>query len=141
MTVTLEQLQPYINKEAIFHVKQEDGSLREIQGTIMAATVAGVAYKEKSKGMDLISSPSLIEEIDFAPTKPKAVSQKKLKPIEFGNVRQHLVDRHGVELSWAKDADEKAAYEYHEELDHSNLGHVHVAPEEKKDEREEALAS
>ena len=48
-----------------------------------------------------------------------------------------LIGGPGVEVSWAQDADEKAAVEYHNGLDHSNLGHTHVA---EKDERETALA-
>lgn len=141
MSVTLEALQPFVDKEAIVHLKQDDGSLKEVTGTIKMATVAGVAFKQKGKsGVELIDSVDKIEEIDYAPVKQKSVSQKKIKPIEFGQARQHLVDRHGVELSWGKDAEEKAAFDYHAGLDHSNLGHVHVAPEDKpKDEREQAL--
>lgn len=138
MTVTLEELQPFLNKESVFHLKQTDGSLREVIGTIKAATVAGVAYKEKSKpNLELVQADD-IEEIDYAPTKPKSVTQKKLKPVEFGYARQHLVDRHGVALSWAKDASEKDAFEYHKTLEHADLGHNHEAVD-KKDEREAAL--
>lgn len=142
MSVSLDDLQPFVNKEAVFHLVQDDGSLKEVTGTIKAATVAGVPFKEKGKpGLELTTADK-IEEIDYAPTKPKPVTQKKIKPVEYGNARQHLVDRHGVELAWAKEADEKSAFEYHKTLDHSNLGHVHVAPEaEKKDEREAALES
>lgn len=139
MSVTLEALEPYIEKESILHIVQEDGTLKETTGTIKAATVAGVAFKEKGKsGLDLLTVDK-IEEIDYAPIKQKSVTQKKVKPIEFGQARQHLIDRHGVELSWAKDADEKSAFEYHEGLDHTNLGHVHVVAEKKADEREQAL--
>lgn len=150
MSVTLEQLQPFIDKEAIFHLIQEDGSTKEVTGTIKAATVAGVPYKEKGKAGLELTTVDKFYEIDYAPVKAKPVTQKKLNPIDFGQARQHLVDRHGVELSWAKDADEKAAFEYHAGLDHSNLGHSHYTAEEleakkaKKaepaDEREAALA-
>lgn len=136
MSVAVEDLQPFVEKEAILHLIQEDGTLKEVTGTIKAATVAGVPFKTKGKsGLDLLTVEQ-IEEIDYAPIKPKPVTQKKLKPIEFGQARQHLIDRHGVELSWAKEADEKSAFEYHKTLDHSNLGHRH----EVADEREQALA-
>jgi hypothetical protein len=143
MTTTIESLQKYIGKEVIVHLVQDDNSAKEFTGRIEAATVAGIVFKEKGKsGMQLIESPAKIYEIDFAPVKQKAVVQKKLVPVEFGQARQHLVDRHGVELQWAKDADEKAAFEYHEGLDHTNLGHKHEAKDEKaKDEREQALES
>ena len=135
MSVAVEDLQSFVEKEAILHLIQEDGTLKEVTGTIKAATVAGVPFKTKGKsGLDLLTVEQ-IEEISYAPVKPKAVVQKKLKPIEYGQARQHLIDRHGVELSWGKEADERSAFEYHKDLDHSNLGHRHEA-----DEREQALA-
>lgn len=141
MSVNVEELQPYVGKEAILHLVQEDGSLKEVTGTIKAATVAGVPFKPKGKaGLELLTVEQ-IEEVSYAPIKDKAVSQKKLKPIEFGAARQHLVDRHGVTLSWAKDADEKTAFEYHEGLDHEDLGHRHEKETEKpKDELDSALS-
>ena len=129
MSVSLEDLQQYIKKEAVLHIVQEDGSLKEITGTIQAATVAGVVYKEKGRSNIELTEVSKIEEITAAPVKPRPVQQKKLKPIEFGQARQHLLDRHGVTLSWGKEADEQAAFDYHKTLDHSDLGHVHVEPE------------
>mgnify|MGYP000969785004 CR=1 FL=1 len=138
MSVSIQEIEKFVGKDAIIHLVQEDGTLKELTVKVEAATVAGVAYKEKGKtGLEL-TSPDQIEEISAAPVKPKAVVQKKVKPIELGGARQHLVDRHGVELSWAKEADEQAAFDYHAGLDHSNLGHVHV--EAKPDEREQALA-
>jgi len=134
MAVTLDSLQPYIDKESILHLVQEDESLKEVTGTIKVATTAGIGFKEKGKsGVDLLTLDQ-IEEIDYAPVKPKPVVQKKLEPIEFGKARQHLVDRHGVELAWAKENDEKTAFDWHATLDHSNLGHVHVKKEKPAEE-------
>lgn len=144
MTETIETLQKYVGKEVIVHIIEgDDNTATERTGKIEAATVAGIVFKEKGKsGLHLIPSPDKIYEIDFAPTKPKSVTQKVLVPVEFGQARQHLLDRHGIELQWAKDADEKAAFEWHETLDHSNLGHRHEKKEDKpKDEREQALES
>lgn len=149
MTVTIEDLQKFVNKESVFHLLQDDGSLREVTGVIKAATVAGVPYKEKGKSSLELATVDKIHEIDFAPTKEKSVTQKVLAPIEMGQARQHLLDRHGVELSWGKSADEKSAFDYHAGLDHSNLGHRHLTPEEvaakeakkaEKSAREDALA-
>lgn len=138
MTVTLEDLQSYVDKESVLHLIQEDETLKEVTGTIKVATTAGIGFKEKGKsGVDLLDL-SEIEEIDYAPVKAKSVVQKKLEPVEFGKARQHLVDRHGVELAWAKDADEKTAFDYHEGLDHSNLGHKHEAKKEKAAESSDA---
>lgn len=134
MPVTLAEVQQYSDKDVLVHLVQEDQSLKETTGKIMVATEAGIGFKEKGKASAELLTLSQIEEIAPAPAKAKPVVQKKLKPIEMGQARQHLIDRHGVELKWAKEADEKAAFEYHATLDHSNLGHVHV--EKDKDESE-----
>lgn len=131
MSVALEDLEPFINKEAVLHLVKDDGSLDEVTGTIKIATAAGIGFKKKgSSGVDLLM-PDQIEEIGYAPVKAKSVVQKKLEPIEFGKARQHLVDRHGVELKWAKDNDEQTAFDWHAGLDHSNLGHKHEKKAEK----------
>ena len=141
MSVTIEDLQQYVEKPVIVHLITDEGTLDEVHGEIKAATVAGVAFKKKgTSGLQLLDV-SKIEEVASAPVKAKPVTQKKIAPIEMGQARQHLLDRHGVELAWAKEADEKSAFEWHASLDHSNLGHIHVAKDEKpKDEREKALA-
>lgn len=138
MSVTLEDLQPFVDKEAIFHLIKDDGSTDEITGTIKAATVAGVPYKVKGKAGLELTTVDKFYEITYAPIKEKAVSQKKINPIEFGQARQHLVDRHGVELSWAKDASEKDAFEWHASLDHSNLGHAHYTQAELDEKKKKA---
>lgn len=144
MSVTVEQLQKFIDKEVTLHRIEADGTLKELTGTIRAASIAGVPFKHKGKpGLDLLQIKD-IEEVDLAPTKEKSVSQKKLALVELGGARQHLIDRHGVELSWAKTASEKDAFDWHATLDHTNLGHVHVdktkeKAEAPKDEREQAL--
>ena len=137
MGVTLEELQPFIDKEAVFHIVQEDGSLEEVRGTIRAATVAGVPYKQKGKSDLKLTTYDKIEEISLAPEKAKSVTRKRLDPIELGKARQHLVDRHGVSVAWAKDASEQDAFNYHSDLSHDDLGHYHAA--KVKDEREVAL--
>lgn len=139
MSVTLQEVKEFEGKDVILHRRQEDGSLAELTAHVKMATEAGIAVKVKGKSaLEFIPSIDEIEEIAAAPVKAKSVVQKKLKPIEVGQARQHLLDRHGIDFSWAKDADEQAAFEYHQGLDHSNLGHVHEAP--KPDEREKALA-
>lgn len=137
---SIEQLQPFIDKEAIIHLEQADGTVQEVTGQIKAASVAGIALKQKGKGgLELISDVSKIYEIDYAPTKDKKIAQKKLKPIGFGQARQHLADRHGVNLAWLNENDEQAAFEWHEQVDHTDLGHIHVAEDKKADEREQAI--
>lgn len=138
MTVAVAELEKNVKKPVVLHVRQDDGSLKELEGKIEAASEAGLAFKEKGKSNLDLYLPNQIEEIQAAPEKPKQVSQKKLKPIDLGQARQHLVDRHGVTLSWAKEADEQKAFDYHQNLDHADLGHRHEVPE--VTERDKALA-
>lgn len=123
-------------KPVVLHLIQEDGSTKEVDGKIEAASAAGVAFKPKgSSNLELLEVEK-IDSMQFAPEKPKTVIQKKLKPIEEGNMRQHLADRHGVSREWCNKATEQQAVDYHDSLDHSDMGHKHVAPDEKADEAE-----
>jgi hypothetical protein len=139
MGVTIEELQPLIDKDAIVHIIQPDGSIQEVEGRIKAATIAGVPFKPKGKSGVGLLTVDQIEEASLAPVKPKSVLQKKLKPIADGQMRQHLADRHGISLKWCREATEEQAVEYHNTLDHADLGHKHVEPKA-DDERQEALA-
>ena len=137
MTVQAQTLSEFNGKNVILHLIQDDNSVKEVEGKIEAASAAGVAFREKGKrDVDLVE-PHQIEEIAPAPEKPKRVIQKKLKPIADGNVRQHLVDRHGFSLPQAQELSEADAVELHNNIDHSELGHKHVEPTE-DDESDEA---
>lgn len=140
MSVAVQELTGFQGKRVVLHVIAEDGSVTEVEGKIEAASEAGVAFKEKGKSGLELYIPEQIESIQPAPDRPKAVARKKMKPVARGAVRQHLLDRHGVQLSWAKAANEDDAFAYHESLDHTDLGHHHVEPEEQTSEREQALS-
>lgn len=116
-------------KLVILHLVQEDNSLKEVEGKIEAASSAGVAFKEKGSSDLTLLTVAQIEELAYAPEKPKPVSQKKLKPIEAGSFRQHLADRHGISRKWCTEASDEQAKEYHDQIDHSDLGHKHAADE------------
>lgn len=138
MSVDPKTLEEFDGKQVILTLKQEDGSASEQEGKIEAASEAGVAFKEKGKrDVDLIM-PDQIEEISLAPSKPKKLVQKKLKPVMLGTVRQHLVDRHGYDLSVVNEMDDEKALKEHEDIDHKDLGHKHEADDEDESEEESA---
>jgi hypothetical protein len=140
MTATLEQVQAFVEKESVVHLIQEDNTLKEVTGTIKVANEVGIGFKEKGKsGIELLDL-SRIEEIGAAPSKPKTVSKKKLLPVADEAVRQHLADRHGIELKWCREATDAQAVEFHNSIDHANLGHDHTKAESKDEELGEALA-
>lgn len=102
----------------------------EIEGTVQVANEMGILIKPKGKvTFDLIGLAE-IEDVYLTPDKDKDFVASKLKPVEPGKMRRHLLDRHGVALAWANQATEEEAVAYHDSLDHkgADLGHIHVEP-------------
>lgn len=143
MTVDATKLESYTDKSVVLQRIQEDGELIELEGKVEAASEQGMAFKEKGKRDVILILPAEIEEIEEAPETPKRIAQKTLKLVKVTNVRQHLVDRHGMLRSDANSMTDEAAMEYHDEIDHSDLGHKHESEEEEADteaELEEEVA-
>jgi len=134
MSVDVNTLEQFSGKNVILTLKAEDGSATEVPGKVEGASVVGLAFKEKGKRDVRFVEPDEVEEIAEAPTEAKKVTQKKLKPLERAEqARQHLADRHGYKRSDLNGMPDADAFKFHEELDHSDLGHKHVV-EEKKDD-------
>lgn len=130
MTVNPQSLEEFSGKQVILHLRQEDGSVKELEGKVEDASEVGMAFKEKGKrDVDLVL-PDQIEEIALAPSKPKTLAQKKLKLVTESNARQHLLDRHGYDRSVVNGMDDGKAFSEHEDIDHSDLGHKHAAEDE-----------
>jgi hypothetical protein len=115
------------------------------EGTVQTANAAAVLLKLKGKSAVEPILTSTIRQIVLAPDSAKEIKQRYLKDVEVGQVRQHLVDRHGFTLDVvnADDFTEEKAVEVHTEQ-HSGdlkdqLGHVHG--ERPKTERETAIAA
>ena len=111
----------------------EKGELAvEVEGTVEAANVHGVMLKPKGQVKPEILNLDEIEEIRFAPEKAKNIKAKVLKPIEHGQARGHLLERHGLTLKEVNALSEEEALEFHESIDHvaKDLGHVHGSKEE-----------
>lgn len=101
----------------------------ELDGTLVAANANGVMFTPKGQTKADIIGADEIEEIRFAPEKTRKMIAKKLKPVELGKAKAHLLERHGLKLRDVNNLTEEAAFEYHEQLDHVilDLGHVHIA--------------
>lgn len=137
MTVDPKSLEQFDGKQVVIHLVQEDNSVRECLGKVEAASEQGMAFKEKGKREVELIMPEQIEEIALAPEKPKTLAQKKLKPVTETAARQHLLDRHGYLRSEINAMDEGTAFELHENLDHADLGHRHVEPEDDSENGDE----
>lgn len=102
-------------------------SVVEVEGFAQSANALGVLIKPKGKVQLELIPADQIEDVYHAPEKAKALKAKVLKPVEYGQARAHLLERHGVDLDWANGVTEQDAFDYHETLDHEalKLGHVH----------------
>lgn len=132
MSVSAEELEQYNGKRVVVtkNLKEpnEKGELAvEIEGTVEAANALGLMVKPKGRvNLELIELAD-IEAVAFAPEKLTPIKQKVLKLVTHGEARKHLAERHGIDLEWINANSEAAALEYHNSLDHTNLGHRHEA--------------
>jgi hypothetical protein len=109
-----------------------DGEQVELEGTAETVNELAILFKPKGKAkLDIIEAENIVG-VRYAPEKPKTLKAKSLLPIQYGQARQHLIDRHGYTLSDINAMTEEQAYNFHKELDHkaSDLGHVHAAKEQ-----------
>lgn len=136
MTVDAKSLESFSGKDVVLH-RIVEGGLEELTGKVDAASEFGVGFKPKGKRDVVLIEPHEIEEITEAPTAPKSLSQKKLKPIADGSVRQHLLDRHGYGRKAVNGMTDEQAVVEHDGIDHTDLGHRHMTEEEvaKADEK------
>lgn len=124
----------YVGKKIILTVNlkeaNEKGELaEEIEGTLEAANAMGLMVKPKGQVKARIIELSDIEgELRLAPTKEKALTARKIKPVQLGQAKSHLLERHGFRLQDVNAMSEEEAYNGHAKIDHvaDNLGHVHV---------------
>lgn len=138
MAFDASTLPEFVGKNVILHKIEDDGSVTELEGKIEAGSEVGIAFREKGKRDVGLVEPNQIEEITAVAAKPKTLPQKKLKVIAEGAVRQHLLDRHGYARSQVNPMTEAEAIELHDGIDHSDLGHRHVAEDEKASAEAEA---
>lgn len=143
MPIDPSTLESFDGKDVVLHRIKEDGSVEELTGKIDGASEFGVAFKEKGKRDVVLVEPKDIEEIDVAAVKPKSLPQKKLKPIDNKAVRQHLLDRHGYGRKHVNAMSDEDAVAEHDSVDHTDLGHRHMTPEElaKADEKKASESS
>lgn len=113
-----------------------------VEGKVEMGNALAVLFKPKGKSQPELVEASDIASIELLAEKAKAFTAKKLKAVELGGVRAHLLERHGVTLDWANSVTEEQAKQYHDSLDHADLwlGHVHrTADEDENSKRESAI--
>jgi hypothetical protein len=99
----------------------------EVEGTAQVANATGVLLKPKGQTkLELIDAAN-IEDIRFVEDEQKDLGVKTLKIVDYGQARNHLLERHGFTLPTVNAMTEKEAYELHGGIDHvaAELGHIH----------------
>jgi hypothetical protein len=117
-----------------------DKSTEEYEGTILVVTPVAVMFKPKGAAGQSIFMRENVLACQLLVGKTKII-QKHLRPVELGQIRQHLVDRHGFTISWANEQIEDTAAEVHaqQHVDvAAELGHDHKQPAPTP--REQAIA-
>jgi hypothetical protein len=146
---TTASLASYEGKKIVVTVNlaepnEKGESTIEMEGTAQSANDLGILLKPKGRtNLELIEAKD-IEEIRFAPEPDRKLTAKTLKDVEYGQAKQHLLDRHGLRLADVNALTEQAAFDYHAGLDHValDLGHVHGAkPSEERAAELEAKAA
>lgn len=134
MAPTATDYSRFVDKKVTF-VRNEAGKTEaeQCEGTLVAANGDLLMFKPKGKTQATLIPASEVENMDFAPETAKKISRKRLKVVEFGQARAHLLERHGVTLEWVNGASEKDAFDYHAGLDHvqADLGHYHGDKDDK----------
>lgn len=62
---------------------------------------------------------------DFLPSVPVRLTRRWIAGISAVNVRQHLLDRHGMPFPLIKDMNDEQAHAAHAAINHQDLGHAH----------------
>jgi len=110
-------------------VHKVDGKVdaEESEGTAEVGNEGGILFKPKGKTQLVLLEAGNIIEVRFVEDKPKNLARKVLKPVQFGQARNHLLERHGYTLAAVNALTEQSAFDEHEQIDHEaqDLGHVH----------------
>jgi hypothetical protein len=125
-------LAPFFKKVVAINVMREDGDDHEVvQGRVEAISDLAIIIRTRG-GSEVITNSWILDAPSIVPPRKNSrVIVRKLRPLET-TVRQHLVDRHGLAVDLTNSLTEGQAITYHDRIDHSNLGHRHIAadPEE-----------
>jgi hypothetical protein len=97
----------------------------------------GILLKPKGRQNVELIEIEQIEDVRFAPEKPKDLKAQRMDETKYGAARKHLLDRHAGRLDKVNKLSEEDALKAHADTDHSNLGHFH-GPKPEKSEGETA---
>lgn len=126
MSLTVKQMKGLIGSRVKISTPSKDSptGIEFIEGVLLAAELTGVAV-QASKGVKLLPIEAVYDAELVVPT--RKLVRRKLKPTSQSQVRQHLIDRHGMPVDLVQSMTNDVAYMVHWKIDHRNLGHQHTA--------------
>lgn len=94
-----------------------------LEGRILRVESGEFAIQTQAKTMIIPLSELL--EIERKEGQRRTLTLRYLRRMESTEIRQHLLDRHGVPYDVVAALDEEAGMEYHNRIPHQLLGHRH----------------
>lgn len=123
-------------------VKARESSNHEVtfewEGTVLAASPVAILLKPRGAMLAEMIEATDILEIEILRNPNMKLTVRKLRILKPHEVRQHLIDRHGMSVESVDSMDDLAAYMLHGAIDHSGLGHSHE--DKKKSARVQTIA-
>jgi hypothetical protein len=142
MSVDYDVLVKNEGKSVVLHKVAESGDLEEFIGILEKVTPLGIAFREKGKRSIMLLEPEQIEEVADAPAPsaggPKRLVQRKMRPVDENTAKSHLFIYHAYNRDELEAMSHNDAFEAHELLDHTKLGHKHEEPEVVEESDEDA---
>lgn len=99
----------------------------ELQGRLIEADRENGLVVETKVGTMIVPMTDVLA-VEKA-TPPGKIVRRTIRPIPLSQVKQHLLDRHGLGWDIVKAMTAKSCLDLHNKIDHSNLGHRHRAKE------------
>lgn len=138
MSIDANSLSDLVGEVVTFTVS--DGS--EVKGTVANGSPIGVLVRKRGQGKLELIEAGEIESYEVSSEKDgiAAFKSRRIGFVKEGGVRQHLLDRHGCTLNFLNGNDgestsplsEEEAVRYHDNTDHSSMGHYHAEPRKKE---------
>lgn len=120
MEITPEKLAVYkrwvTEERRVVAVINKNDTALEVDGQLKAAHERGIMIRPKGRMVPEMIDPEDLESLELYDERPKRIEPKRMAHIVYGNIRQHLADRHGFALEDINgpDANENWAYDEHE---------------------------
>jgi hypothetical protein len=123
MRVTRPEVQSRFQRYVAVRVA---GTEDELHGKVLEVSDDAFVLQTRTdtRVIQYVDVTSLIE-------RRRGVTRRRLRLIGAGeSVRQHLADRHAIFVSLLRVAGEDTLRDMHDKINHSDLGHMHVRPED-----------